>query len=94
MIKMTPEDVRSRASEYSTQATNLDGIISKMDSLLAQLQSEWEGKAAEGFAYKFNELKPGFTKARDLINEIASKLNATANRMETVDEDAGSSWRS
>lgn len=93
MIQMTPDDIRTRAGEYSAQATNLEGIITKMESLLSQLQSEWKGQAAEGFAYKFNELKPGFVKARDLINEIATQLNNTANKMETADADAGNSWR-
>ena len=33
-IRMTPETMRQRAGEYTTQANNLDSIIRKMDSLL------------------------------------------------------------
>lgn len=94
MIKMTPEMMRQRAAEYTTQSENLDGIITKMDGLLKQLQSEWEGNAAEGFAIKFSELRPGFIKARDLINDIATELKNSANKFEQVDNEAGNSWRS
>lgn len=45
-IRMTPETMRQRAGEYTTQANNLDSIIRKMDSLLKQLQSEWEGDSS------------------------------------------------
>ncbi|WP_330586959.1 WXG100 family type VII secretion target [Coprococcus eutactus] len=93
MIKMTPETMRQRAGEYSTQASNLDSIIKKMDKLLTQLQTEWEGQAADGFAAKFAELKPGFTKARDLITDISTALKTSAEKLEQTDKEIGSSWR-
>ena len=93
MIKMTPETMRQRAGEYSTQASNLDSIIKKMDKLLTQLQTEWEGQAAEGFAAKCAELKPGFTKARDLITDISTALKTSADKLEQTDKEIGSSWR-
>lgn len=94
MIKMTPDTMRQRAGEYSTQASNLDSIITKMDGLLQQLRDEWEGQAADGFASRFAELRPGFTKARDLINEISTALKSSAQRMEDTDKEIGNSWRS
>ena len=33
-IRMTPEKMRQRAGEYTTQANNLNSIITKMDGLL------------------------------------------------------------
>ena len=58
-IRMTPETMRARAAEYTTQAGNLESVIQKMDSLLTQLQSEWEGDAAQGFATKFSWICKG-----------------------------------
>ena len=63
-IRMTPETMRQRAGEYTTQANNLQSIITKMDALLRQLQSEWEGNASEAYAAKFAELRPGFVRAK------------------------------
>ena len=45
-IRMTPESMRARAAEYSAEGEKLQEIINKMDTLLSQLQSEWEGSAS------------------------------------------------
>ena len=37
-IRMTPEMMRTRASQYTTQAGNLQDIINAMDRLLTQLR--------------------------------------------------------
>lgn len=44
-IRMTPDSMRARAAEYSAEGQKLQEIISKMNNLLTQLQSEWEGAA-------------------------------------------------
>lgn len=85
-IRMSPEQMRSRATEYSKQAGNLQSIITKMDNLLKQLQSEWEGESSKAYADKFTELRPGFVKAKDLIEDIARALKASAQIVEETDE--------
>lgn len=92
-IRMTPEKMRSRASEYTAQANNLQTIITKMDSLLKSLQSEWEGSASEAYAQRFSELRPGFVKAKDLIDEISTALKSTANIVEETDRNIASQFR-
>ena len=66
-IRMTPDVMRQRANEYRTQGEAVNEVISKMDQLLGQLQSEWEGNASEAYAARYQELKPGFQKASELI---------------------------
>lgn len=92
-IRMTPETMRQRAGEYTTQANNLQSIINKMDKLLSQLQSEWEGNASEAYAQRFNELRPGFVKAKDLIDEISTALKNTAQIVEETDNSIASQFR-
>lgn len=84
-IRMTPDAMRERAGEYRQQADTVNGVIAKMDSLLQQLQSEWEGAASESYAGRYAELKPGFMKAEELIREIASALDASAKIVEETD---------
>ena len=57
-IRITPDQMRTRANEYRTEAETVNGVIQKMDSLLGQLQSEWEGAASESYAARYQELKP------------------------------------
>ncbi|MBD5096187.1 MAG: WXG100 family type VII secretion target [Lachnospiraceae bacterium] len=93
-IRMTPETMRTRASEYTTQANNLQTVITKMDALLQTLQGEWEGNASEAYAARFAELRPGFVKAKDLIDEISAALKKTAQMVEATDNSIANQFRS
>ena len=92
-IRMTPDQMRTRASEYRTQAGMVNEVITKMDSLLEQLMGEWEGSSSVAYSEKFAELRPGFVKAEELINEIATALDNTAQIMEETDEGIAAQFR-
>ncbi len=93
-IRMTPESMRERANEYRTEAGNVEEVITKMDNLLDALQSEWEGSASEAYKEKFEELRPSFVKAKELIDEIAAALEKTAQLTEETDNSIASAFRS
>lgn len=92
-IRMTPDMMRQRAGQYRTEANNINGVINKMDNLLSALQSEWEGASSESYAARYAELKPGFVKAEQLINEIAAALDQSANILEETDANIASGFR-
>ena len=92
-IRITPDQMRTRANEYRTEAENVNGVIGKMDSLLSQLQGEWEGEASRSYAERYTELRPGFVKAEELIQEIARALDSTANILENTDQDIANQFR-
>lgn len=56
-----------------------------MDTLLDTLLSEWEGAASEAYAAKFAELRPSFVAAKELIDDIATALDKTAESVEATD---------
>ncbi|MCD8299914.1 MAG: WXG100 family type VII secretion target [Clostridiales bacterium] len=91
-IRMTPDTMRTRANEYRTESQNVSDVISKMDSLLNTLLTEWEGSAAEAYAAKFEELRPSFAAARELIDDIALALDKTAEAVETTDSQIASQF--
>lgn len=92
-IRMTPDTMRSRASEYANQAESLQQIISKMDALLSNLQSEWEGDSSRAYAERFAQLRPGFVKAKNLVDEISKALIASANIVENTDSEIARQFR-
>ncbi|MBQ6583304.1 MAG: WXG100 family type VII secretion target [Mogibacterium sp.] len=92
-IRVTPEQMRSRATEYKNQAEAVLGGITQMDQLLGQLQSEWEGQASESYAARYQELKPGFQKAEELIREIAQSLENVAKSVEEQDQQIANQFR-
>ena len=92
-IRITPDQMRSRANEYRVEQDNVGNVNSRMDSLLSALQSEWEGEASRAYDARFQELRPGFVKAQELIGEIAQSLDATAQSLEETDANIASSFR-
>ncbi len=92
-IRMTPDTMRSRAAEYRMQGGVVQEVIGKMDTLLQNLQGEWEGEASAAYAERYNELKPGFEKARELIEEIAVALEKTAQIVETTDSEIAAQFK-
>ena len=92
-IRITPDQMRERANQYRGEADTINGVINKMDSLLGQLQAEWEGAASESYAARYQELKPGFMKAEELIREIATALDATARIVEETDTNIANQFR-
>ena len=92
-IRITPDQMRDRANEYRTQAQNVEDVITQMDSLLNALQTEWEGESSRAFDERYQELRPGFVSAKELIDEIAAALDATANDLEDLDRQIAAQWR-
>jgi len=84
-IRIGPDAMRGRAGEYRNQAEAVNNVITAMDALLGALQGEWEGAASAAYANRYEELKPGFIRAEELINEIADALTSTAAIMEETD---------
>jgi WXG100 family type VII secretion target len=92
-IRISPEQMETRAAEYHTEGDHLGDIITKMDTLLTALQGEWEGAASQAYAARYAELKPGFIKARDLIFEIETALKQTAQTLAETDSNIASAFR-
>lgn len=92
-IRMTPETMRQRASTTDKQAEAVQGVMNAMDNLLKQLQSEWEGESVKGYADRYNKIKPSFRNAKDLLDEIAHNLRATAQIVEETDRNIASQFR-
>ena len=92
-IRITPDQMRERANQYRTEADTVNGVIGQMDSLLQALEGEWEGSASESYAARYQELKPGFMKAEELIREIAAALDSTARIVEETDTNIANQFR-
>jgi WXG100 family type VII secretion target len=92
-IRISPDIMRSRAGQYRGESQSIGSVISHMDSLLVNLQSEWEGEASKSYAERYNELKPTFVKAQQLVDEIATSLDKVAQQMEETDASIAGAFR-
>ena len=92
-IRMTPESMRTRAGEVRQQGETFQEVINRMQNVINELQTEWEGQASQAFAEQFNRLKPAFNDMRQLIHDIGTQLDGTANAVEQLDQDIASRFR-
>ena len=93
-IRISPDQMRGRAGEFRNEAAAVGDSISAMDRLLGQLQEEWEGEASRSYAQRYqSELRPSFQKAQEMIDEIATALDRTAQEMQEMDQRIASGFR-
>jgi len=92
-IRMTPETMRTRASQTDNQAEAVQNVMTAMDNLLNTLKGEWEGEAVKGYEDRYNMIKPSFRNAKALLEEIAHNLRATAQIVEETDRNIASQFR-
>lgn len=92
-IKMTYDTMLTRVRSYNNEAEKIGEVITTMDKLLTTLQTEWTGAASQAYADKFRELKPSFTSAQQLVKDIASALQKTAEAYKTMDDDIASKFK-
>jgi len=92
-IRMTPEQMRQRAGEVRNQGETFQDVINRMQNVINELQTEWEGQASRAFAEQFDRLKPAFNDTRQLIDNIGQQLDSTANAVEQMDQDIASRFR-
>ena len=92
-IRMTPEQMRQRSGEVRNQGEVFQDVINRMQNIINELQTEWEGQASRAFAEQFDRLKPAFNDMRRLIDDIGTQLDATANAVEQLDREIASKFR-
>lgn len=91
-IRITPEQMRIRANDFRNAEAEYNEVVINMGNLISMLQEEWEGQASQSFAAQFEGLKPSFESMRQLIEDIAGQLDATANAVEQLDSDIASKF--
>ncbi|WEV58587.1 WXG100 family type VII secretion target [Bifidobacterium sp. ESL0728] len=92
-IRITPDEMHTQAGNYRQQAEKVNEVITAMNGLLETLKGEWEGAASQSYAARYEQLKPGFIQARELINEIATALDNTATSLDETDQQIAAQFR-
>ncbi len=93
-IKMSFSEVEGYAKKFNSEAEALQRTISNMYRYVRELQAGWNGEAAKGFEEKLNSLKKGFDNTQQVISDISSNLNKSAQEMRDFDQRMGQGWKS
>ena len=84
--------MRTRASQYLTEADTINEVITSLDGLLSTLESEWEGEASTAFSVKYADLRPAFASVEELVREISNALTVVADSFEENDTTLASAF--
>lgn len=91
IIKVEPSELRAKAAELRNHREEHDAAMNKIKDLVSQLPEIFMGKAAEAYDQQFTDMQPTFTNFSELLEDLAKKLDNTANRMENEDSDIAQS---
>lgn len=78
ILKVTPEQLISTASEFSSKAGTINSLTGEMTSKVSALASAWEGEAATAYITKFNGLQDDIEKMVAMVQEHSKDLNDMA----------------
>ena len=80
IIKVSTEQLRSTASEFSTLGQQVSSLTSEMTNTVTSLASGWEGDAAQAYINKFRGLEDDIQKMNNMIQEHVNDLYDMAQR--------------
>jgi len=84
-IRITPESMRGCAAQCRSYGEQCDSLITSTQTLIDNLQNDWEGQASTAYANQFASLRPSFDRMRELYDELSQQLDGTAAAMEDMD---------
>lgn len=86
LIQVTPEMLRSKASEVRSIKSNHDQIINRITSLVNNLNSQWKGSAQDAFLNKYNSFKSTtFVSFSEMLEGYAKLMDTAAQQLEQTD---------
>ena len=92
-ISMTLEQMNMRAGEVRREGDAFQEVITRMQGIVENLQSEWQGDASAAFNEQFFALKPSLDRTRNLFIDIAKQLDDAARITQQYDQDIARSIR-
>ncbi len=78
ILKVSPEQLTSVASEFSACGTTVRNVTSAMTDIVAGLSAAWTGEDASAYAAKFNGLQDDINRMHAMIQEHVNDLNEMA----------------
>lgn len=78
ILNVTPEQLISTASEFSSQGSAIQQLTSEMVNKVSSLASAWEGEAATTYIQKFTGLQDDIQLMLRMVQEHATDLQDMA----------------
>ncbi len=93
IIRVTPAELDAMASRYKHESGEVASQIGRLDGMISELQSMWEGSSSKAFADQYDRLKPSITEMRELLNEVGLQLSRAGQALQDADQQIASQIR-
>jgi WXG100 family type VII secretion target len=85
-ISLTPEQMQARIGEVNQAEQDFVAVFQKMQGMMSNLQTEWQGEASRSFAEQFDRLKTqSFDPMRQLLEDLGKQLTETLRVIQDLD---------
>ena len=85
ILKVTAEEVRSKASEINAQKDAMSTYLQDMQGKVNTLQEAWNSPSGQKYVEKFNLLAKEIQDALEEIQKNTQNLNDAATQYETIE---------
>ena len=85
-IRVTPERVREVSQQFKSASGQSQELVSKLQSTINNLNSEWEGMTQQKFYSDFQNWQQNMRQFVELLNQISKQLDAIAQRFAQADQ--------
>lgn len=96
-LKVSPAKLKTKASEFSKDASQMKSITNQMFAIIRQLNGNvWSGAAADAYTKRFNKLDDDAQKMYKMIKEFSDDLTDIAGeyiKAENANEQTGKSLK-
>ena len=84
-ITITPAELRTSANNFRAKSDEITDILKYLLTEVNNLESTWDGAAQDTFFAQYNELQTPLNQFPEILNGIASQLDAVAQTREETD---------
>lgn len=92
-IIVTPEEMRSNATNIRTEKANFEQCISSMRTIVNSIASSWEGEASTAYINIMTERIQKAGQMKELLQEFISYMESTRTKFVSRDQESSYSIR-
>lgn len=86
VIQVTPETLRSKATDVRNYRSQHDDTMVRLKNLIYALNEIWKGEAQNAFISKYESMQSTFTNFSELLEGYAKLMDTAANELEATDQ--------
>lgn len=92
-IKVDIDALKSNSASLETRIGELQGLNSRLESLIAQIQASWEGQASILYIAKLTAQAAKAKKMVDVLTEYKKYVDNAITKFSTTDSNSGNKIR-